>query len=94
MNHWVEENTMENADVVIVGSSVAGLMTAAYLKQQLPTMHVVVLGPSPEDERRPYGREAGGPSSTRWETTYGCLTAPGPWRITILSQGDLTCQPR
>ena len=27
MNRWVEENTMENADVVIVGSSVAGLMT-------------------------------------------------------------------
>jgi len=47
---------MENADVVIVGSSVAGLMTAAYLKQQLPTMHVVVLGPSPEDERRPGGQ--------------------------------------
>jgi len=56
MNRWVEENTMENADVVIVGSSVAGLMTAAYLKQQLPTLQVVVLGPSPEDERRPGGQ--------------------------------------
>jgi len=29
---------MENADVVIVGSSIAGLMTAAYLKHQQPTL--------------------------------------------------------
>ncbi|HEY6273846.1 MAG TPA: NAD(P)/FAD-dependent oxidoreductase [Terriglobales bacterium] len=44
---------MENVDVVIVGSSVAGLMTAAYLKQQLPILEVIVLGPRQEDERRP-----------------------------------------
>ena len=44
---------MENVDVVIVGSSIAGLMTAAYLKQQLPTLQVIVLGPSPADEQRP-----------------------------------------
>jgi len=49
---------MENVDVVIVGSSVAGLMTAAYLKQQLPTLQVVVLGPSPEHEQRPYVGES------------------------------------
>jgi len=49
---------MENVDVVIVGSSVAGLMTAAYLKQQLPTLQVIVLGPSPERERRPYVGES------------------------------------
>jgi flavin-dependent dehydrogenase len=44
---------MENVDVVIVGSSMAGLMTAAYLKQQMPILDVVVLGPRPEDEQRP-----------------------------------------
>ena len=58
---------MENADVVIVGSSVAGLMTAAYLKQQLPTMHVVVLGPSPED---------GGPTAVRQAAPRAHLGKP------------------
>jgi flavin-dependent dehydrogenase len=49
---------MENADVVIVGSSIAGLMTAAYLKQQQPALEVMVLGPRQEDERRPYVGES------------------------------------
>jgi flavin-dependent dehydrogenase len=49
---------MENVDVVIVGSSIAGVMTAAYLKQHLPGLSVVVLGPSQEDERRPYVGES------------------------------------
>jgi flavin-dependent dehydrogenase len=44
---------MEPVDVAIVGASAAGLMTAAYLKQQLPDLRVMVLGPRPEDERRP-----------------------------------------
>ena len=49
---------MENVDVVIVGSSIAAAMTAAYLKQQLPELEVVVLGPRPEDERRPFVGES------------------------------------
>jgi len=49
---------MENVDVVVVGSSVAGLMTAAYLKQQLATLQIIVLGPSPEHEQRPYVGES------------------------------------
>ena len=49
---------MEHVDVVIVGSSIAGSMTAAYLKQQQPTLQVVVLGPSPEHEQRPYVGES------------------------------------
>jgi flavin-dependent dehydrogenase len=49
---------MESVDVVIVGSSVAGSMTAAYLKQQQPTLRVVVLGPCPEHEQRPYVGES------------------------------------
>jgi flavin-dependent dehydrogenase len=49
---------MEHVDVLIVGSSIAASMTAAYLKQQLPELDVVVLGPRPEDERRPYVGES------------------------------------
>jgi flavin-dependent dehydrogenase len=49
---------MENVDVVIVGSSIAGLMTAAYLKQQQPTLEVIVLGPRQQDEQRPYVGES------------------------------------
>ena len=49
---------MEHVDVVIVGSSIAGSMTAAYLKQQQPNLQVVVLGPSPEHEQRPYVGES------------------------------------
>jgi flavin-dependent dehydrogenase len=49
---------METVDVVIVGSSIAGSMTAAYLKQQLPELQVIVLGPNPEDEQRPFVGES------------------------------------
>jgi len=49
---------MEYVDVLIIGSSIAASMTAAYLKQQLPELDVVVLGPRPEDERRPYVGES------------------------------------
>lgn len=49
---------MENVDVVIAGSSIAGLMTAAYLRQQQPHLQVLVLGPRQEDERRPYVGES------------------------------------
>ena len=49
---------MENVDVVIVGSSIAGLMTAAYLKLQWPTLQVIVLGPRPEHEQRPFVGES------------------------------------
>jgi flavin-dependent dehydrogenase len=49
---------VESVDVVIAGSSIAGVMTAAYLKQQLPDLEVLVLGPAQEDERRPYVGES------------------------------------
>lgn len=49
---------MNRADVVIVGSSIAASMTAAYLKLQMPTLDVIVLGPDPEQERRPFVGES------------------------------------
>lgn len=45
-------------DVLVMGSSVSGLMTAAYLKLEHPDLDVVVLGPPPEREKRPYVGES------------------------------------
>lgn len=49
---------MNRADVLIVGSSIAASMTAAYLKLQMPDLDVMVLGPDPEQERRPFVGES------------------------------------
>jgi len=49
---------MNHADIVIVGSSIAACMTAAYLKLRLPDLDVLVLGPDPADERRPFVGES------------------------------------
>ena len=43
----------ENVDVVVVGSSISGLMTAAWLKTKIETLSVVVIGPPVGEERRP-----------------------------------------
>ncbi len=40
-------------DVLIVGGSISSLMAACQLKQQMPDLQVQVLGPRPEDEKRP-----------------------------------------
>ncbi len=45
-------------DVLIVGASISGLMTAAWVKLEQPDLDVVVLGPTPERERRPYVGES------------------------------------
>jgi flavin-dependent dehydrogenase len=45
-------------DVLVVGASVSGLMTAAWLKLEQPELDVVVLGPPPEREKRPYVGES------------------------------------
>ncbi len=41
-------------DVIIVGSSISGLMTSCYLKQKLPHLNILVIGPRPEQEKRAY----------------------------------------
>lgn len=45
-------------DVLVVGASVSGLMTAAWIKLEQPELDVVVLGPPPEREKRPYVGES------------------------------------
>lgn len=40
------------ADIIVVGSSISGLMAATYLKQKLPELEVLVVGPKPEEEKR------------------------------------------
>jgi len=45
-------------DLVIVGSSISGLMTATYLKQKIPELNVIVIGPEPEQEKRVYVGES------------------------------------
>ncbi|MEZ4453141.1 MAG: tryptophan 7-halogenase [Nannocystaceae bacterium] len=49
---------LAHPDVLVVGSSISGLMVAAWLKLELPELDVVVLGPPPERERRPYVGES------------------------------------
>ena len=48
----------EHCDVLVVGSSISGLMTAAWIKLEQPELDVVVLGPPPEREKRPYVGES------------------------------------
>jgi flavin-dependent dehydrogenase len=48
----------QRCDVLIVGSSISGLMTAAWIKLEQPELDVVVLGPPPEREKRPYVGES------------------------------------
>jgi flavin-dependent dehydrogenase len=48
----------DRCDVLVVGSSVSGLMIAAWLKLEQPELDVVVLGPPPEREKRPYVGES------------------------------------
>lgn len=46
------------ADVIIVGSSISGLMTSCYLKLKLPHLNILVIGPRPEQEKRAYVGES------------------------------------
>ena len=41
------------ADATILGGSISALMAGCYLKQQMPDLDVLVLGPAPGDEKRP-----------------------------------------
>lgn len=45
-------------DVIIVGSSISGLMTSCYLKLKLPHLNILVIGPRPEQEKRAYVGES------------------------------------
>ncbi len=45
--------TSTDVDVLILGGSIAALMAGSYLKSQNPDLDVVLLGPSPENEKRP-----------------------------------------
>jgi flavin-dependent dehydrogenase len=45
--------TASNVDVVVLGSSIAGLMTAAWLAHVQPTLSIVVIGPEVGVEKRP-----------------------------------------
>jgi flavin-dependent dehydrogenase len=45
-------------DVLVVGASISGLMCAAWIKLEQPDLDVVVLGPPPEREKRPYVGES------------------------------------
>src|SRR5437762_6143090 len=44
---------MLDTEVLIVGSSLSGMMTALNLKHRNPGLDVTVLGPLPDDEKRP-----------------------------------------
>ncbi len=45
--------TTTEADVLILGGSIAALMAGSYLKSQMPDLDVIALGPSPAEEKRP-----------------------------------------
>ncbi|MCB9570292.1 MAG: tryptophan 7-halogenase, partial [Myxococcales bacterium] len=45
-------------DVLVLGSSISGLMVAAWLKSEEPDLEIVVVGPPPEREKRPYVGES------------------------------------
>lgn len=45
-------------DLLVVGASISGLMAAAWVKLEHPDLDVVVLGPPPEREKRPYVGES------------------------------------
>ncbi|MCU0544573.1 MAG: tryptophan 7-halogenase [Oscillatoriaceae cyanobacterium Prado104] len=47
-----------DADIIVLGSSISGLMAATYLKQKLPELEVIVVGPKPEAEKRAYVGES------------------------------------
>jgi flavin-dependent dehydrogenase len=48
----------EAPDVLVLGGSISALMTAAWLKLDQPELDVMVLGPPPEREQRPYVGES------------------------------------
>jgi 2-polyprenyl-6-methoxyphenol hydroxylase-like FAD-dependent oxidoreductase len=50
----VSQISQMKADVIIVGSSISGLMTSCYLRQKLPYLNILVIGPRPEQEKRAY----------------------------------------
>jgi flavin-dependent dehydrogenase len=50
----VSQISQMKADVIIVGSSISGLMTSCYLKLKLPHLNILVIGPRPEQEKRAY----------------------------------------
>lgn len=52
------QTTQRTADVIIVGSSISGLMSACYLKKKLPQLNIIVIGPRPEAEKRAYVGES------------------------------------
>ena len=54
----MQNNTVLSTDILIVGSSICGLMTATYLKQKLPELEVLVIGPEPNQEKRAYVGES------------------------------------
>jgi flavin-dependent dehydrogenase len=43
----------QECDVLVLGSSIAGLMAATWLKRQLPGLAITVIGPRVGDEKRP-----------------------------------------
>lgn len=45
--------SQRKCDVLILGSSIAALMAAAWLKRQLPELAIIVIGPRVGDEKRP-----------------------------------------
>ena len=47
-----------DSDVLILGSSISGLMVACWLKLEEPDLEVVVVGPPPDREKRPYVGES------------------------------------
>ena len=49
----LSSGTTPEADVLVLGGSIAALMAGSYLKSQMPNLEVTVLGPSPADEKRP-----------------------------------------
>jgi flavin-dependent dehydrogenase len=49
----IPHQPMDQADVTILGGSICGLMTACHLKQQMPDLEVLVVGPKPCQEKRP-----------------------------------------
>lgn len=48
----------QSCDVLVIGASISGLMAAAWVKLEHPDLDVVVLGPPPEREKRPYVGES------------------------------------
>src|SRR5690349_1447236 len=43
----------KKCDVLVLGSSIAGLIQAAWIKRQMPELAITVIGPRVGDEKRP-----------------------------------------